>query len=252
MSTEPPSLTAHQPSVSQNRGGSVPPWLRRTAFELVIVFVGVWAALWTNNQREKRERQDRAFRIAGAISAEITHLNNWYRPWRDSIVADYADWKSRIARGERPPPYYFRVPGSEHVPTVGWQGAVASGLLDVFDSDLVFAIGNTYHEWSEIGDRIARYHASTEAVVFPEIGGPFNDTSSIIFGRHNSKRWRNTVAARSAPNAYDSRTGSLKPPLLANMILMEEILGEMDDKYDLSLRLKAKVDSAVDAIRRRR
>lgn len=248
MSTEPPSLTEQQLDVSHNRGERASLWLRRTGFELVIVFVGVWAALWTDNRRERRERHDQAFQIAGAISAEITHLNEWYRPWRDSIADDYADWKSRIARGERPPPYYFRVPGSEHVPTVGWQGAVASGLLDVFDSDLVFAIGNTYHEWSEIGDRIARYHASTEVVVFPEIGAPFDDTSSTVFGLHNSRRWRNTVAARSAPNAYDG-TGSLKAPLLANIILMEEILGEMDDKYDMSLRLKTKVDSAVNAIR---
>src|SRR6185369_4843392 len=103
----------------------------------------------------------------------------------------------------------FRVPGSEHVPTVGWQSAIASGVLDVFDSDLVFAIGNTYHEWNDIGDRIARYHASTEAIVFPELGGPFNDTISTMLGRHNSRTWRSFMTTRSAPSAYDSRTGSL-------------------------------------------
>jgi hypothetical protein len=56
---------------------------------------------------------------------------------------------------------------------------------------------------------------------------------------------------RAASSAYGSRTGRLKPVFLANIILMEEILAEYDDKFAWSLRLKAQVDSAVAAIRGR-
>jgi hypothetical protein len=221
--------------------------VRKLVFELVVVFIGVWAALWTDNRRERLERKDRALRIADAMAAEITHMNGWFRPWRDSVADNYEYWRSRVERGERPPPYYFRVPGTEGAPSVAWQGALSSGLLEVFDPRLVFEIGVMYNEWAGIGERLARYHASTESLIFPVLGGPLRDSIDRP-GHHSPRRWRETVASRTTPPLYDA-AGKLMPAFLGNLVLMEEILAEMDHKYAWSLRLKTQVDSAVASLR---
>ncbi len=216
----------------------------RAAFELLIVFVGVGAVLWVDARLDDRARRERAVAIAEAMSIEIGHLNEWYHPWRDSVTVGFEAWQERVHAGERPPPYYFRQPGGEFPPTVGWDVGMASGLLETFDPTLVFEIGNMYTELNGIGARIARYHASTESVVFPAVA----DLSTI---------WRveggQVSSLRNRASMGDSVvvSGLLLPEFAANLAMMHEILAEMDDKYGWAMRVKAQLDSAVVAIRGR-
>jgi hypothetical protein len=213
----------------------------RAAFELLIVFVGVGAALWVDARMGDLARKERAVAIAEAMSTEIGVLNEWFKPWRDSVAVGFEGWRERVNDGERPPPYYFRQPGNEAAPTIGWDVGMASGLLATFDPALVFEIGNMYHEWNGIGVRLGRYHASTESVVFPAVA----DQASA---------WRaegtQAASARYLTSMSDSVvvSGLLLPEFAANLAMMHEILGEMDDKYGWAMRVKAQLDSAVVAI----
>lgn len=209
--------------ISDPPSRSLPHFLGKTAFELLVVAIGVWAALLAENWREDRERRERAIEVASAISAEITHLNTWYSNWRKGIDEGYAAWQRSYAAGERPPMFYFRFPGAESTPTVGWQVAVESDVFQVFGAPLLFEIGNDYHEWSGIGARTARYMAATEQLVFPVEAG--------------SQGW------------YDA-SGRLRPEFAAHLRLMEELLSEWDSKFATMLELRAKVDSAAAAVRR--
>jgi hypothetical protein len=214
----------------------------RAAFELLIVFVGVGAALWIDARLDDRARRERTVAIAEAMSTEIGQLNEWYEPWRDSVAVGFEAWQERVENGERPPPYYFRQPGSEFPPTIGWDVGMASGLLETFDPALVFEIGNMYTEWNGIGARIARYHASTESVVFPAVADP--STIWRVDGRQvSSPRYR----ASTGDSVVVS--GLLLPEFAANLAVMHEILAEMDDKYGWALRVKTRLDSAVAEIR---
>jgi hypothetical protein len=231
---------------------SLRPNLLRLTFELIVVFAGVFGALWVDSRKEDRERKDRALRIADAISAEITSLNTWYRPWRDTIKVHYEGWKTRFEHGDRPAPYFFRVPGSEHLPTVGWQAAVSSGVLEVLSPSLVFDIGNAYHEWNDIGDRVARYHASTEAIVFPLVGGQLRgsfDEDPDGWQLHPHRAWSDHFLDYSTPSAYDAK-GDLRPEFAANLALMEETLAQLDSRFRMAVNVKTRLDSAVAALRK--
>jgi len=214
----------------------------RVAFELLIVFVGVWAALWIDARQDVRLRRERAVAIAEAMSTEIGSLNEWFEPWRDSVAVGFEAWEERVDHGENPPPYYFRQPGNEFPPTIGWDVGMASGLLETFDPELLFEIGNMYTEWNGIGGRIARYHESTESVVFPAVADPARiwraDTSQASVVRYRASLGDSVVVS-----------GLLLPEFAANLAMMQEILAEMDDKYAWAMRVKMQLDSAVVAIR---
>lgn len=224
------------------RGSRLSGSLGRAAFELLIVFVGVLAALWVDARQDERARSDRVIVIAEAMSAEIDNLNDWYRPWRAAVDSSFHVWQDRVASGERPAPFYFRQPGSERAPQVGWDAGMAAGLLDTFEAGLVIDIGNMYHEWGEIGERIARYHASTEALVLPAIAEP-------------SRAWLDQPGRPASP--FRASMGDpipvsslLRPEFAANLAMMQEVLAEMDHKFAWADSIRVKLDSAIAETRR--
>lgn len=214
-------------------------------FELVIVFVGVWAALWAEGRREAADAHAQALEVAEAIAAEVVHLDTWYIGWRDTVATEYEHWKEDYAAGKQPPLYYFRLPGAEAGPTVGWQAALAAEAWRVFDPALVFEIANAYHEWNGIGARVARYMASTEDLVFP-VSPPTVSAAFLDVGRADRySRGR----PEDGSSYYDSRNGRLRPEFEANLVLMEEVLAEFDDKMARLRRMRMTLDSAVQRLK---
>jgi hypothetical protein len=182
------------------------------------------------------------------MSAEITHVDKWYQPWRDTIRLHYSDWQRRVEGGEQPPPYFFRMPGAEHAPTVGWQVSLDSNILGVFEPSLVFAIGNTYHEWEDIGDRLARYHSATEQLIYPLLG---NDLIGVAeYGVDTHRHWSDKLVQLQVPAAYATR-GNLHREYAANLSLMEDVLTQLDSRFADAGRLKARLDSTIASLRPR-
>lgn len=173
---------------------------RRLAFELVIVFLGVLAALLAQDAYSARQSKARATKIVEAIIVELDNSIAWSDAFRDSLSGEFAVWQAAYQRGEQPAPIYFRVPGSEHPPSVAWQAALSSSALDVLEPSLVFQIGNFYHERSGFGDRLVRYATATESAFF----GHQVQTSS----------------------AYDGTTRRLRMPFAAHAEMHQEILTE--------------------------
>lgn len=232
------------------RGSTVSTFLRRATSELAIVFVGVLAALWVDARQEASEQKDRALDIASAMYAEIVHLTTWFGPWRASVDSAYREWQDRVAAGDRPAPFYFRMPGAEQTPKVGWDAGVATGLLDTFDPALVFDVGNMYHEWHEIGARVARYHASTEVLVFPAVADPgmaWRQAGETPSGGITFSVGDPTVEPGGLREVRI--VGGLRPEYAANLALMEEVLREMDDKYAWAERIRVQLDSAIAHVR---
>lgn len=209
----------------------------RVAFELIIVFVGVWAALWVESQQDARERTERAFRIVEAIGAEVEEVAGWYDGWRDSVETAWQAWQSSVARGERPAPFYVRMVGAERAPTIGWDAALQAGLFDVFDPELVFQIGNTYHEWSGVGERFSRYHASTEDVILPLLSTP-----EVAWLPDVDPGPVRTYQTSQGPVSVSA---ALVPEVAANLVLMQETLAEWNDKMMRIQQLAAMLDEVI-------
>lgn len=207
-------------AATRARDGRVSSRVRLLALELVIVFVGVWAALAAEAWRDRREQDRRAVRITSAIQADLEDLTTWYRTWRDSVGAEYETWRSARAAGERLPPYYIRIPGSERGGLIGWQVALASNALDVLEPELVFEIGRVSRELDGKGERFARYMALTEVLVFPQL-------------------------SKTPEEFYEPRTSNLKPEYAAHMKLLDEVLMEMDIGMRWAAELSHRLSESV-------
>jgi hypothetical protein len=212
----------------------------KAAFELVIVFIGVLAALWVDAWQTERERHERAIAIAQAMSTEIQNLNAWFGPWRDSVDAGFRRWEEDVAAGLRPAPYYFRMPGAERGPRVGWEVGVAS-LLDTFAPGLVIEIGNMYHEWAEIGEKVIRYQASTEELVLPALGDP-----AIAWRARPGEAGESFRPSMGEPVELSLL---LAPEYAANMALMQEVLAELDHKFAWADSVGVKLNVAIAEVR---
>ena len=119
---------------------------------------------------------------------------------------------------------------------MGWDAGVAS-LLDTFDPQLVIDIGNMYHEWTEIGERVARYHASTEELVLPALADP---TLAWL-----SRASESTEPLRASMGEPIALSPLLRPEFAANLAMMQEVLAEMDHKYAWADTIRMRLDSAI-------
>jgi hypothetical protein len=198
----------------------------RVAFELLIVFFGVWGALWAENRREAAQDQDRAVRIVeGVITNLDTVVINWGEPFIAEQQTQLARWKESYQRGERPLPFYFRVPGGERGPGEIWDAAISSGALEVLDPGLVSDLGNFYREWDGMAIRLGRYHARTEELIYPGLG-------------------------RGADWFYEADSSRLKPEYEGFMLQTEEVLEQWAERNGQGPGLRDRLSSVIEGLRR--
>jgi hypothetical protein len=173
--------------------------IARVGFELLIVFIGVWAALLAENWRERREEDRAAVAVLEAALTQLRESTEWASRWSDSVQAEYAAWKERRSEGEVIPPFFMRIPGSES-PPVGIFGA-ASNLPDALGPVVVSRMGSRANEMEGVGRRNSRYMESTERLVFP-------------------------LLAADPSVFYESISGDLLPQFQGQLLLMEELLAQ--------------------------
>jgi len=174
----------------------------RIAFELLIVFFGVWGALWAESRRDAAQDQERAIQIAEGI---VTNLDTVAITWALPFIAEQqealARWQVAYERGDRPMPFFFRIPGGERGNAEIWDAAISAGLLDVLDPGLVSDLGNFYRENDGVAIRLSRYQARTEELIYP--------------GLQEGVEWY-----------YKTNSPRLKPEFEGFMLQTEEVLQE--------------------------
>lgn len=181
---------------------------RRLLLEVVIVFVGVWAALAAESWRDRREQARRTERIVAAIQTDARDLTTWYAAWRDTVTRDFGAWQNDRASGKLVVPFYVRWVGAERGALIGWQVALASDALDVLDPELLWDLGRVSRELDGVGERLARYMSLTEVVILPQL-------------------------PRGPEIFYDMPSKTLKPEYAAHVQLFEEVLSELDLKFQM-------------------
>ncbi|MCK4420364.1 hypothetical protein KAW48_01105 [candidate division WOR-3 bacterium] len=128
-----------KPSKEQNnyRGKSV--WL---IAELLVVFIGVYAAFIFDSYRTNKQNEYRKQQIYTALKEEFTFTSEGMKqavPLLDSIVTKL---KNEYEEGKMPKPSRFHfVIG---VRTDIWEAVLKSGALELIDAKLVFQLSNYY------------------------------------------------------------------------------------------------------------
>lgn len=142
---------------------------RQLLLELVIVFLGVYAAFWVDNYRESLAEQERSKEIAQAILRGLEDTIQAETFFIETSAAGLANWRAARERGASPPPFYFRVPGSERPPRTIYEAIIQSRPAELFDSELLFDLGYFYSEMVGVSDRYIRYAEFTESTVLPNL-----------------------------------------------------------------------------------
>jgi hypothetical protein len=139
----------------------------RLAFELLVVFAGVYGAFMAENYREGRERRAAAREIHAALIEELDDHIEGVRFFTDSIAAMQTRWEEAHARGERPIPWYL--PRLGRPPVAAWEATLASGGVTLIDRKLFYRLAKHYdgmHEWTTLDET---FRGFAEQRIIPRI-----------------------------------------------------------------------------------
>lgn len=160
---------------------SLPPRLRewifhpsalKLAFELLVVFVGVTLAFWLENWREERQRREASQAVYRALADEVRRPARGGRAMEREIYKGLTEWVERYRRGEKPVPYVYMYARSPRPPTGVWEASLASGLITLIDSRLLFCLARYYKRLESSGETHVVYRQFAETEVLPYLSNP--------------------------------------------------------------------------------
>jgi len=171
--------------------------LKRYGAELIIVFVGVYAAFWVENYRDNRQNDERTRQIVLTLQEDLRDYVMTTNRFNTDIEQHLDEWQASRDRGEMPAPYVFRIDGSETPPIAVWEAVSQSSLVELLEPNLLFDLGFFYSEMDGVGKKFVRYAEFADARVMP--------------GLKVGETW-----------FYDPGSGALRPEFAAHMDRLRE------------------------------
>lgn len=111
------------------------------ATELVIVVIGVFIGMQVDNWNQARVERVRTSQVLDALRVEMRDYIKVQQSFGDQVTKGLAAFDAARAKGEKPPPWFFRTRGSETPPRTVWQVAQQSGLAEMVRPRLMFDLG---------------------------------------------------------------------------------------------------------------
>jgi hypothetical protein len=139
----------------------------RLLLELVVVFVGVYAAFALSEHQRQRVAEERRKQTQLALVREIESITEVTRRVAQQIPAAVARFDSLVAAGARPAlePMIEPVRVESHM----WQATLASGGLELFDVGAVFRLSQFYNELNAGFEQLAQLRGLSETVLIPNL-----------------------------------------------------------------------------------
>jgi hypothetical protein len=144
-----------------------PSWITRLALELVVVFVGVYAAFALSQYEAKREADERRRQLQDALAREIEDITSNTRRLARQLPIQLAQFDSAVRAGGRPPlqPWIEPVRVQPHM----WEATLQSGALDLFDIPTVYRLSQFYNELNAGFEQHSQLRALSETVLIPNL-----------------------------------------------------------------------------------
>jgi hypothetical protein len=188
----------------------------RFLVELAVVFIGVSAAFMVDNYRDQREQARSIDAAYSGLLEELSQYSSRGRAHAARARQVLAAYRAERTQGGRPPPAFYRLPGSEHPPEAVWQTSVASGVVNLIPPALRREMGWFYGENSGISDRYVRYAEFTESQILPGL----KETHDVF---------------------HDPQTGELYPRFQVHMDLLDEYAGYLERQAKWADRLRHRI-----------
>ena len=139
----------------------------RWTAELVLVFVGVYAAFWLNNYQQHREDAGRRDQILAALERQLQEGIESGKINRAKQEQKAAEFRRALGAGEMPPlePFVFT---TDYSPT-DWATILQSGGVQLLDVQTLMAVRNdeSVIRWGL--SRMARYQQLSDALIVPNL-----------------------------------------------------------------------------------
>ena len=135
--------------------------------ELVLVFVGVYAAFWLNNYQQHRQDSDRRDQILASLEQQLQEGIESGKINRAKQEQKAAEFRQALGAGEMPPlePFVFT---TDYSPT-DWATILQSGGVQLLDVQTLMAVRNdeSVIRWGL--SRMARYQQLSDALIVPNL-----------------------------------------------------------------------------------
>ena len=141
--------------------------LGRWVAELILVFVGVYAAFWLNNYQQHREDAGRRDQILASLEQQLREGIDSGKINRAKQEQKAAQFRRALDAGEMPPlePFVFT---TDYSPT-DWATMLQSGGIQLLDVQTLMAVRNdeSVIRWGL--SRMARYQKLSDEQIVPNL-----------------------------------------------------------------------------------
>src|SRR5215471_3160612 len=139
----------------------------RWTAELVLVFVGVYAAFWLNNYQQRREDAGRRDQILASLEQQLQEGIESGKISRAQQERKAAEFRRALGAGQMPPlePFVFT---TDYSPT-DWATILQSGGVQLLDVQTLMAVRNdeSVIRWGL--SRMARYQKLSDELIVPNL-----------------------------------------------------------------------------------
>ena len=155
----------------------------RLLAELLVVFLGVYAAFLLDDYRMRQRAEAQRERIREGLYEHVAVINSELgnaAPYVDSLLTEF---EQAVGRGERPEPGCLDLGSGLGAPDV-WNAALEAGGLDVIDVELLTSMSEFYLGAYNTVGQIERMRGLCDEYVVPRLDegvGAFYDST----GRFN-------------------------------------------------------------------
>jgi len=135
--------------------------------ELVLVFVGVYAAFWLNNYQQHRQDADRRDQILASLEQQLQEGIKSGKTNRAKQEQEAAEFRRALDAGEMPPlhPFVFT---TDYSP-IDWATILQSGGVQLLDVQTIMAVRNdeSVIRWGL--SRMAWYQKLSDELIVPNL-----------------------------------------------------------------------------------
>jgi hypothetical protein len=139
----------------------------RWTAELVLVFVGVYAAFWLNNYQQHRQDADRRDQILASLEQQLQEGIKSGKTNRAKDEQEAAEFRRALGAGEMPPlqPFVFT---TDYSPS-DWATMLQSGGVQLLDVQTLMAVRNdeSVIRWGL--SRMAWYQKLSDELIVPNL-----------------------------------------------------------------------------------
>ena len=157
----------------------------RLALELVIVFVGVYAAAAFAKYQQQRVDEVRRQQIREALIREITDVTNHTRRASVNIARGLAQYDTLLKLKRYPPlqPYLESARFQSHI----WQSTLQSGGLELFEPATVYRLSEFYNELNNGFEQLQQMRRLSEQMLVPMLDAGPAEFYDLKTGRPRAK-----------------------------------------------------------------